>query len=326
MRREGVSVKEIHRRLVQVGYTKSYSTLRRHVAKLESNNPSKTQLYRPRRHYDHYPEILNTIVRAYVSDSSTPSSSIRNQLLGKGVTVSSRQVRRLRKMLGFERRTPQYCQLIRHTSRLKRIEFCSHMLAMKETFTDCIFADESTIQVDANVRRCYARKEDETSRFRPRAKHPAKVHIWGGISARGTTDLVLFPGSTRMDSSMYCEILEASCLKFINRRYHGFARLVHDNAPAHCSAYTRRWLQEKRIKTLDWPAESPDLNPIELVWGSMKEFIRKQKVRTVDELESAAKTFWRSLTKEMCANYIKGIYWRMEKVLAADGGNIVEKK
>lgn len=129
-----------------------------------------------------------------------------------------------------------------------------------------------------------------------------------------------------MDSKMYCQILERSYLKFLNKRHHGFAKLVHDSSPAHKSAFTKQWLRERRIKTLEWPPESPDLNPIELVWGSMKEFIRKQRVTTVESLKRAAKIFWRSLTPQMCSNYVNGIQWSMEKIGAAGGGNIMERK
>ncbi|KIH52661.1 hypothetical protein ANCDUO_17235 [Ancylostoma duodenale] len=43
------------------------------------------------------------------------------------------------------------------------------------------------------------------------------------------------------------------------------ARLVQDNAPAHTSGFTKTKLKEWAVDVLQWPAESPDLNPIELV-------------------------------------------------------------
>ena len=59
--------------------------------------------------------------------------------------------------------------------------------------------------------------------------------------------------------------------------FEGFSRLAQDNAPSHKSAksaFTTRRLEQWGVKTIIWPAESPDLNPIELVWGSMKADIR----------------------------------------------------
>ncbi|WKY05704.1 hypothetical protein Q1695_006140 [Nippostrongylus brasiliensis] len=106
----------------------------------------------------------------------------------------------------------------------------------------------------------------------------------------------------------------------------GFARLVHDNAPSHKCSFTVRWMEENGVRCLEWPPESPDLNPIELVWGNIKEFIWKQKVTTIEELKKAAKTYWRGLTPEVCWNYVCGMHWRMEKIVEAKGGNVVETK
>lgn len=112
--------------------------------------------------------------------------------------------------------------------------------------------------------------------------------MWGGISARGTTELIFFPGTVRMDSKFYCRILNAAFIPFSKKEYNGFARLVQDNAPAHKSAYTTTLLQQWEIATVDWPPESPDLNPIELVWGNMKNYIRLCPISTIPLLRSTS--------------------------------------
>ncbi|KAK6035912.1 hypothetical protein COOONC_26583 [Cooperia oncophora] len=210
------------------------------------------------------------------------------------------------------------------------------MLAVGACFTDCVFTDECTVQTKF---RCI-KQGDQYSRMRNRAKHPAKVHIWGGISVRGTTQFAILPGNCRIDSELYCRILERfylpsksklysglfcciincsfSILKFLTL---GFCRLVQDNAPPHKSRYTRDKLERWEVETVAWPPESPDLNPIELVWGNMKvciryliilivqleilciatNHIRKQGVRNLDDLKVAIARYWKTLTPEKCA-------------------------
>ncbi|KAK6036710.1 hypothetical protein COOONC_25785 [Cooperia oncophora] len=81
----------------------------------------------------------------------------------------------------------------------------------------------------------------------------------------------------------------------------GYCRLVQDNAPPHKSRYTSDKLRSWGVDTMAWPAESPDLNPIELVWGNMKICIRKQGVRSLNDLKVAIAKYWKTLTPEVCA-------------------------
>ncbi|CAJ0589295.1 unnamed protein product [Cylicocyclus nassatus] len=216
--------------------------------------------------------------------------------------------------------------MIRDVNKVKRLEFATSMLTQNEIFADCVFTDESTVEVFTSSKFCYTRLGKYRARLRARPKHPAKVHIWGGISMRGTTSLAILPGHMRINSATYCRILEKCYLKFHNTIYHGFARLVHDNAPAHTSVFTKKKLDAWKIKVLDWPPESPDLNPIELIWGSMKSFLRRHSIRNLHELKLAIREFWRTLTPQKCKRYVEGIQWRLQEVVKAEGGNIKEKK
>ncbi|KHJ83874.1 hypothetical protein OESDEN_16419 [Oesophagostomum dentatum] len=199
------------------------------------------------------------------------------------------------------------------------------MISQGELFLDCIFTDESTFQLGCSTHYNYYEEGNEKARLRSRAKHSAKLHVWGGISSRGTTDIAIFNGKVRMDSKIYCDILEECYLGFSNRVFNGKARLVQDNAPSHKSAYTLKRLDQWGVEAINWPAESPDLNPIELVWGSMKSHMRRVNPRTIADLESEIRTYWKEMTPEICRRYIDGIQWRMPLVVAADGGNIIER-
>uniref|UniRef100_A0A1I7X4N8 DDE_3 domain-containing protein n=1 Tax=Heterorhabditis bacteriophora TaxID=37862 RepID=A0A1I7X4N8_HETBA len=145
------------------------------------------------------------------------------------------------------------------------------MLDDSEQFMDVCFSDECIFQVDSNSRACFVTKDDYFGRLRPVAKHPPKIHVCGGISMRGATALTIFPENVRLNSEKYCQIINNIYLPFENIVYNGYARLVQNNAPSHKSAYRKRRFEENNIDCLPWPAESPDLNLVELVMGLYEE-------------------------------------------------------
>ena len=54
-------------------------------------------------------------------------------------------------------------------------------------------------------------------------------------------------------------------------RLHGTTHFLQDGAPCHRSKIVKSWFAERpEIKLIDWPGNSPDLNPIENVWSWMK--------------------------------------------------------
>ncbi|KAK6009109.1 hypothetical protein OSTOST_25989, partial [Ostertagia ostertagi] len=182
-----------------------------------------------------------------------------------------------------------------------RANFCMEMLETGTTFSTWVFTDECTVQIDCSTRFCFVKSGDQISRMRHRAKHPAKGPYLGWDFYAGATKLAILPGDRKIDSELYCRILEKCYLPFKEQVYNGFCELVQDNTPPHKSRYTTDKISEWGIETVSWPAESPDLNPIELVWGNMKSYIRKQGVRKLDDLKAAILRYWKTLTPEVCA-------------------------
>ena len=71
-----------------------------------------------------------------------------------------------------------------------------------------------------------------------------------------------------MTVTRYGDILSASLVPFIKEKYPSSHRLYQDNDPKHTSRYIQGFFAEHDIEWWKSPAESPDLNPIEKVWGS----------------------------------------------------------
>lgn len=98
---------------------------------------------------------------------------------------------------------------------------------------------------------------------------------------------------------------------------------MQDGAPSHTHHEILRRLKEFNIKGVDWPGNSPDLNPIEGIWRLMKSRIRKLEPPPLirADLKAAWEAEWTRLTVEDINNEILRFTMRLHKVVAQDGGN-----
>jgi len=85
--------------------------------------------------------------------------------------------------------------------------------------------------------------------------------IWGAISEHGVAGISFLSPGTTMNCPRYVEVL-AEKLK-IHLAVHNCTIFMQDCAPCHRSKVVKTFLAENRIKVLDWPGNSPYLNPIE---------------------------------------------------------------
>ena len=191
------------------------------------------------------------------------------------------------------------------------------MIRCKEEFKNVIFADESSVQLEQHSMQCF-RKRLQPRHLKQRAKHPVKIHIWGGISAKGATRVIMFTGT--MNAVRLGTILEAGLLPFIAENFSRGHRLFHDNDPKHSSYYIEDFFKRNNVKWWPTPPESPDLNPIENVWGSMKEYLwTRYKPRNLQELKDGIQRFWLTLTPEVCQHYILHLKKVMPKIVDLQG-------
>lgn len=294
-------------------------SLQRLCAKFEKMHTIKDISRAPKRRLL-TPEMLSAMDNCLRNDDELTASKLKTKLLERCTNlpdVSLSTIKRCRKEIGWVCTRPHYCQLIREANKIKRKEWCQRQIDNKEQFEDVIFTDECTVQLDHHGRLCF-RKEKEVRALKQRPKHPAKVHLWGGISTRGATRLVMFTGN--MNAIRYGKIIETGLVPFVKTCFPAGHRLQQDNDPKHRSKYIGRLFKFHGIYWWKTPPESPDLNPVENCWGSLKQFLRTTyKPTNLEELMNGIEQFWQTLTPDICSKYIRHLHKVMPKVIELDG-------
>ncbi len=149
-------------------------------------------------------------------------------------------------------------------------------------------------------------------------KFPQSVMIWGAMSSAGVGPLCFM--KTNVTAPVYQIILEHFMLPSADQLFKD-ADLIfqQDLTPAHTAKSTKCWLNDHGVGVLDWPENSPDLNPIENIWGIVKRKMRNKRPTNADELKSTVKETWASIPPQQCHKRITSMPRRIEAVIKAKG-------
>jgi hypothetical protein len=145
--------------------------------------------------------------------------------------------------------------------------------------------------------------------------------VWGGITARNRTQLVIIDGN--LNAATYRDdVLAPAVVPFLQRHGPGII-LQQDNARPHAARAVQQYLQQQQVDVLPWPANSPDLSPIEHVWDEMKRQLRRlpHAPTTLVELQGHLVRIWNNIPQNFHANLFASMRRRCTAVVNANGGH-----
>lgn len=151
------------------------------------------------------------------------------------------------------------------------------------------------------------------------------VNIWGWMSADGVGELSRLP--PKANALDYVDNLENAMLPTVRNVYPESDlpqfNFLQDNCRLHTARVTRTWFdQHSFINLISWPSKSPDLNPIENLWGLMVQRWHHRNERTRDAIDSHCHEVWEALRgTDICSRLVGSMRSRLLAVIEANGGN-----
>lgn len=222
------------------------------------------------------------------------------------------QVRRHLKALDFKWKKKCRGPFLSDEAKVKRVMFARDML--KRGVPKCLlFSDESIFDTDDHTLFQWV-KPGEVADVKHYTQGGATVHVWGfiGVGVRG---LVVLDEGARVTSDHYVD----HCLK-PNKKALKNHVFVQDNARCHTASNTMIWIKEAGIATVDWPAMSPDLNPIENVWGILKRRVTQRGAYGREELVQCIKEEYAAIETATLDKLVNGFGERLKSCVKNVGG------
>lgn len=270
-------------------------------------------------------ERVDRVIRKKsTQDAWLTANRIAGELRDEGLAnVSRMTVSRRLHDVGLFGRIGAKKPFISEKNRKARLEFAKAYGDWTfEDWQKVAFSDESKFNLFGNDGKNYVRRPIST-RCHPKYCSPTVKHgggnimVWSVFSSSCVGPLVLIEG--HMDGAMYRDILNNNLLPFAETKMGPGWMFQQDNDPKHTSRLVKRWFTSKDIVVLKWPSQSPDLNPIEHLWGELKRRVCNQKPSNKGALFEILKREWENIPIRVLQDLIRSMPRRCAAVVAAKG-------
>ena len=208
-------------------------------------------------------------------------------------------------------------------ARLSFAEGYAHMT--KEDWMKIMFADEKKFKGEGFMGQIWVRRPkgeaDNPAYQVPKLPHPVKLNVWGCFCGRGLGYCYIF--NENMNGKLLKKIVSTHLKESAELHFEQdppeLWRLLQDNDPKHKSVLVQTWLHNNGISLLDFPAHSPDLNPIENLWNDLARRVEARPASTMEELQDVIAEEWERASPAFLRKLARSMPKRCKAVIKARG-------
>ena len=231
-------------------------------------------------------EVITITIEETVNNPRLSASALKMIIAARtGISISIPKILEIRQEAGYYYSPPKVMPNLTELHLQKRISFCYSILKHREIIPFIGFTDESRFCMNNDNRWVWVKRGEYNEKaYIKKEKYAISIMVWGMI-AFGYKSKLLFVENT-IGADSYIKLLdESGVLEDAASIFGDTFKFQQDGAPAHTARKTMSYLSEKCDVIINWPANSPDLNVIEMVWAIMKAVLSEVRPKSVDEFK-----------------------------------------
>jgi transposase len=207
----------------------------------------------------------------------------------------------------------------------RRLAFSNEYMHHNEAWWSRVFfSDETHFYLGHHGRihvQCPIGASHQEEYVRKEKQLKGKCSIWGCISSEGLGYAEIYVGS--LNATKYKDILRHNLIPTFRQYFpDGPWLFQQDNASWHVTPDLITYLHEKGVTFIEWPAWSPDLNPIENLWNDMKRRVYNRLPQTMEQMEQFIKEEWHASDPTFLSRICRSMPDRLQLVLDNQGHKI----
>jgi hypothetical protein len=264
------------------------------------------------------------LIRKLTSGAADTAPQVKKLL---DLNVSTQTIRRTLKKAGLKAAVKKKKPFLSKSHQRRWLEFAlEYQHWTLDDWSRVIWSDETKINRLGSDGRSWVWKKPGSGLKQQHVSGTVKfgggsLMVWGCMTPQGVGYMCKIDG--KMDGELYTSILQDELLETVE--FYGLDRanliFQQDNDPKHTSHKASKWFKQNNINVLKWPAQSPDLNPIEHLWYHLKWQLNayEHPPAGMHELWERVQVEWDKIPKEVCRNLIESMPRRIEAVIKAKG-------